>query len=84
MEMPYQKANATVKEFVRDHPNELHLLKRYLVENEKVMQYLYATLYPKYCSCNNKFGIQNKSMVDLTYRERLFSTATANKNKEKP
>ena len=40
-------------------------------------------LHPKYYSCNNKFGIQNKSLVDLTYREWLFNMAIANKNKEK-
>ena len=83
MEITYQKANATVRKFVRDHPNELGLLKRYLAKNAKVMQYLYATLYPKYYSRNNKFGIQNKSLVDMTYRAWLFNTATANKNKEK-
>ena len=71
-EITYQKANATVKNFVRDHPNELVLLKRYLAENVKVMQWLYVTLYPKYYSRNNKFDIQNKSLVDMTYWEWFF------------
>ena len=71
-EITYQKANATVKNFVRNHPNELVLLKRYLAENVKVMQCLYVTLYPKYYSRNNKFDIQNKSLVDLTYWECFF------------
>ena len=84
IEITYQRANGNVKKLIQDHPNEYGLLKRYLAENAKVIQYLYVTLYPKYYSCNNKFGIQNKSLVDLTYREWLFNTVTANKNKEKP
>ena len=71
-EITYQKANATVKNLVRDHPNELVFLKRYLAENAKVMQCLYVTLYPKYYSRNNKFDMQNKSLVDLTYWEWVF------------
>ena len=37
------------------------------------MQYLYATLFPQYYSRNNKFGIQNKSLVDLTYKDWIFN-----------
>ena len=29
-------------------------------------------MFPKYYSRNNKFGIQNKSLVDLAYREWIF------------
>ena len=47
MEITYKKANATVMEFVQDNPNELGLLKRYLAENAKVIQCLYATFYQK-------------------------------------
>ena len=30
-------------------------------------------MFPKYYSRNNKFGIQNKSLVDLAYREWIFN-----------
>ena len=62
-----------VKQFLTEHPSKLNLLKHCLVENAKVIQYLYATLFPKYYSCNNKFVIQNKSLVDLAYREKIFN-----------
>ena len=61
-----------VKEFLKQHPNELDQLKNCFAENAKIMQYLYATLFPKHYFHNNKFGIQNKSLVDLAYRELIF------------
>ena len=72
MEITYQEANNVVKQFLTEHPSELNHLKHFLVENAKVIQYLYATLFPKYYSRNNKIGIQNKSLVDLAYREWIF------------
>ena len=73
MEITYQKANSVVKEFLKQHPNELDQLKNCLAENAKAILYLYATLFPKYYFHNNKFGIQNKSLVDLAYREWIFN-----------
>ena len=68
MEITYQKANSVVKQFLTEHLSE-----HYLAENAKVIQYLYATLLPKYYSRNNKFGIQNISLVDLASREWIFN-----------
>ena len=82
MEITYQKANAVVKEFLKRHPHKLNSLKENLAENAKIIQYIYATLFPKYYSRNNKFGMQNKSLVDLAYREWISNTAVE-KNKEK-
>ena len=65
MKITYQKANDVAKQFLKEHLDELNQLKHCLAENTKVIQYLYATLFPKYYSRNNKFGIQNKSLVDL-------------------
>ena len=73
VEMTYQKANILVKQFLTDHPSELNHLKHCLAENAEVIQYLYATLFLKYYSRNNKFSIQNKSLVDLAYREWIFN-----------
>ena len=70
MEIAYQKANSVVKQFVTEHVIEPNHLKHFLVEN--AMQCLYATLLPKYSSLNNKFSIQNKSLVDIAYREWIF------------
>ena len=83
MEITYQKANAVVNEFLKRHPHELNSLKEYLAENTKVIQHVYATLFPKYYSRNNKFSMQNKSLVDLAYREWIFNT-TLEKTKEYP
>ena len=69
MEITYQKANKAVRQFLTEHPIELNHLKHCLAENAKVMQYLYTTLFPKYYSRNNKFGMQNKSLADLAYTE---------------
>ena len=69
MEITNQKANSVVKHFLKEHPNEINQLKQCLAENAKIMQYLYATLFPKYYSPSNKFGIQSKSLVNLAYRE---------------
>ena len=69
MEITYQKANSVVKQFLTEYQSVFNHLKHCLAENGKVIQYLYMTLLPKYYSCNNKFGIQNKSLVDLAYRE---------------
>ena len=71
MAITYQKANSVVKQFLTEHLSELNHLKHCLAENAKVIQYLYATLFPKYYSRNNKFGIHNKYLVDLTYRMDL-------------
>ena len=62
-----------VKQFLSEHPSDLHHLKHCLAENAKVIQYLYAALFPKYYSRNNKFGMPNKSLVDLAYREWIFN-----------
>ena len=61
-----------VKQFLTEDPSELNHSKHCLAENAKVIQYLYATLFPKYYSRNNKFGIQNQSLVDLGYIEWIF------------
>ena len=71
MAITYQKAKSVVKQFLTEHLSELNHLKHCLAENAKVIQYLYATLFPKYYSRNNKFGIHNKYLVDLTYRMDL-------------
>ena len=68
-----------VKQFLTGHPSELNHLKHCLAENEEVIQYLYATLFLKYYSRNNKLSIQNKALVDLAYREWIFNI----KNKPK-
>ena len=44
-----------------------------LAENGEVIQYFYAMLFLKYYSRDNKFGIQNKSLVDLAYGEWIFN-----------
>ena len=62
-----------VKEFLKQRPNELDKLKNCLAENAKIMQYLYAALFPKHYFRNNKFGIQNKSLVELAYRGLIFN-----------
>ena len=63
MEITYQKANSVVKQFLTEHPSELC----------KSNTISFAQLFPKYYSRNNKFGIQNKSLVDLAYREQIFN-----------
>ena len=73
MGVTYQKVNSVVKEFLKQHLNGLDQLKICLTEDAKVIQYLYATLIPKYHSRNNKFCIQNKSLVDLAYRKWIFN-----------
>ena len=69
IETTYQKANNVVKQFLTEHLSDLNHLKHCLTEHAKVIQYLYATLFPKYYSRKNKFGIQNKSLGDLAYKE---------------
>ena len=73
MEITYQKAYSVVKQFLTEHLSELNHLKHCLAENVKVIQHLYGTLFPKYYSRNNKFGILNKSLVELAYREWIFN-----------
>ena len=73
METIYRKANSVAKQFLIEHPSELNHLKHCLAENGEVIQYLYAMLFLKYYSRNNKFGIQNKSLVDLAYGEWIFN-----------
>ena len=62
MEITYQKANSVVKQFLTEHPSELC--------NSNTISF--ALLFPKYYSRNNKFGIQNKSLVDLAYSEWIY------------
>ena len=71
MEITYERANNVVKHILKEHPDELNQLKQCLAENAKIMQY--ATLFPKYYSRSNKFGIQSTSLVDLAYREWIFN-----------
>ena len=74
IEITDQKANTIVKEFLKRQPDEIYSLKKCLADNAKVIQYLYATLFPKYYSRNDKFAIQNKSLFDIGYREWVFNT----------
>ena len=73
MEITYQKGNGVVEQFLKENPDELNQLKQCLAENAKVIQYLYATLLPKYYFRNNRFRIQNKSLADLACREWIFN-----------
>ena len=78
-EITHQKTNSVVKHLT-EHPSELNNLKHCLLENAKVMQYLYATLFPRYYFRNNKFGIQSKSLVDLAYKEWISKKSNLNKS----
>ena len=55
--------------FIKQNIKYLDLLKSYLVENAKIYQHFYATLYPKFYSHYNKFGAENQSIFGLCYRE---------------
>ena len=70
-EITYQEGSGMLKQFLKEHPNEVNQLK--IAENVEIIQYFYATLFPKYYSRNNKFSIQKKSLVDLAYREWIFN-----------
>ena len=62
-----------VTQFLKEHLSKLNHLKHCLAENVKVIHYLYVTLSSKYFSRKSKFGIQNKYLIDLAYREWIFN-----------
>ena len=64
MEITYQKGNSVVKQFLTEHPSELNHLKHCLAEKAKMIQYLYATLFPKYYSRN----------INSVYKTNLWLT----------
>ena len=68
MAITYQKANATVKKFLRDHPNELHFLKRFQFKGYTRIQRLYNT-FMRRCIRNIVIVI-----INLVYKTNLWST----------
>lgn len=58
----------------------MDLLKTYLAENA-IYQYLYATLYPKFYSRNNKFGTESKFLFELCYKDWI-DKASSNRNND--
>ena len=68
LQITFQKANVIFKDFVRHNSKHLNLLKKYLIENAKIYQHLYATLYSKFYP-----RTENRLLFDLLYREQINS-----------
>ena len=69
----FQKANTIVRNFIKQNIKYLDLFKAYLVENAKIYQHLYTTLYPHFYSRYNKFGAENWTIFELYYRDRIYN-----------
>ena len=59
--LTYQKANDIVKNFLKEHSNEINLLKYKVEEKFKSIHYIYSLLFNKIYSRTSQFGIQNKT-----------------------
>ena len=65
--LTYQKANNVVKEFIKEDPNRINILKYKIEKNFNLIHYVYSLLFPKIYNRVNHFGIQNKSSFDFVF-----------------
>ena len=63
----YQKANTVVKEFIKNGPNRINILKYKIAKSFNLIHYVYSLLFPKIYNRVNHFGIQNKSSFDFVF-----------------
>ena len=56
----YQKANDIVKNFFKEDPNRINLLKYKIEEKFKLIHYVYSLLFSKIYNRTSQFEIQNK------------------------
>ena len=68
-QITFQKANDIVKNFVEQDEANIESLRQHLKDHAVTYQFLYVNLDPKIYSCNNHFGIHNKSIFEYTYRD---------------
>ena len=66
LQITFQKASNTVKNFMEQDKTNIELLRQHLQQHVVTYQYLYANLYPKLYSRNNRFGIHHKSIFEYT------------------
>ena len=59
--MTYQKANDIVKNFLKEDPNRINLLKYKIEEKFKLIHYVYSLLFSKIYNRTSQFEIQNKN-----------------------
>ena len=57
----YQKANDIVKNFFKEDPNRINLLKYKIEEKFKLIHYVYSLLFSKIYNRTSQFEIQNKN-----------------------
>ena len=65
--LTYEKSNAIVKNFINN--DSLEVLQKYFKDYSTIHLYIFAKLYPKHYSQNNKFGVHNKKIFSLHYKE---------------
>ena len=58
----YQKANDIVKNFFKEDPNRINLLKYKIEEKFKLIHYVYSLLFSKIYNRTSQFEIQNKKI----------------------
>ena len=78
LQINFQKRNTTVGNFIKQNIKYL--------ENVKMYQYIYATLYPKFYLRYTKFGAENWSIFELCYGEWInnrknYETGVSNNQK---
>ena len=59
IQITFQKENNITKDYSKQKIEYLKSLKLHLVENVKIYQHFFATLYAKFYWLNNKFGAKN-------------------------
>ena len=66
-ELTYQKADAVVKEFIKEDPNQINILEYKIKKNFNLIHYIYSLLFLNINNRVNHFGIQNKSSFDFVF-----------------
>ena len=59
----------TVMNYIKGNENNFGKLKRKLIENEKIFQYVYASIYPEVYSFVEKRGVHMRNNFHLKFKE---------------
>ena len=59
----------TVMNYIKGNENNFGKLRRKLIENQKIFQYVYASIYPEVYSFVEKRGVHMRNNFHLKFKE---------------
>ena len=65
----YPRVPQIVMNYIEADENNFCKLKKKLIENQKIFQYVYASAYPGICSFVEKRGVEMRNNLHLKFKE---------------